>query len=124
MISPQHIIRLVDPACSSSEPEEYLPSHEKIIGGHPRQRVWSQYADPERKFFVGVWECEPGAWRIQYTEEEYCRIIEGRSILTNALGETFELTAGDEFVIPRGFSGVWEVVDRTRKVYVIYEPND
>jgi uncharacterized cupin superfamily protein len=31
------------------------------------------------------------------------------------------VVAGDEFVIPRGFEGVWEVIERTRKVYVIYE---
>ena len=120
----QRITRVVDPTRSSSEPEEYLPPFEKIISGHPQQRVWSQYVDPAKRFFVGLWECEPGAWRIQYTEEEYCKILEGRSILTNADGETFELIAGDEFVIPRGFAGVWEVLDRTRKVYVIYEAND
>jgi len=27
-------------------------------------------------------------------------------------------------VIPRGFEGVWEVLERTRKVYVIYEGAD
>lgn len=118
------ISRLFDPARLPSEPGEYLPSPDKIVSGNPRQRVWSQYADAGKEFFVGVWECEPGAWRIRYTEEEYCRILEGRSILTNAQGETFEVTAGDEFVIPRGFSGMWEVIERTRKIYVIYERGD
>jgi hypothetical protein len=28
---------------------------------------------------------------------------------------------GDEFVIPRGFVGTWQVVEKTRKTYVIYE---
>lgn len=46
---------------------------------------------------------------------------------TDASGKFFtgvwESDPGDEFVIPRGFEGVWEVVERTRKTYVIYEAN-
>jgi uncharacterized cupin superfamily protein len=46
-----------------------------------------------------------------------------RGILPNrdADGVVREVVAGDEFVIPRGFEGVWEVIEHTRKVYVIYE---
>jgi uncharacterized cupin superfamily protein len=115
------IIRLVEASRIASEPVEYLPAPEKILSGHPRQRVWSQYTDESQKFSVGIWECEPGAWRVRYTEEEYCRVVMGRSLLTSAEGVVREVVAGDEFVIPRGFEGVWEVIERTRKVYVIYE---
>jgi uncharacterized cupin superfamily protein len=120
-MSAPHIIRLVEESLLASEPIEYLPAPEKIVSGHPRQRVWSQYTDASQKFSVGIWECEPGAWRIRYTEEEYCRIVMGRSLLTSADGVVREVVAGDEFVIPRGFEGVWEVIEHTRKVYVIYE---
>jgi uncharacterized cupin superfamily protein len=48
----------------------------------------------------------------------------GRSRLTNADGVVREVVAGDEFVIPRGFEGVWEVIERTRKIYVIYEAGE
>lgn len=120
-MSAPHIIRLVEESLLASEPIEYLPAPEKIVSGYPRQRVWSQYTDASQKFSVGIWECEPGAWRIRYTEEEYCRIVMGRSLLTSADGVVREVVAGDEFVIPRGFEGVWEVIERTRKVYVIYE---
>lgn len=123
-MSAPHIIRLVEESLPASEPIEYLPAPEKIVSGHPRQRVWSQYTDASQKFSVGIWECEPGAWRIRYTEEEYCRIVMGRSLLTSADGVVREVVAGDEFVIPRGFEGVWEVIERTRKVYVIYEGAD
>ena len=120
-MSAPHIIRLVEESLLASEPIEYLPAPEKIVSGHPRQRVWSQYTDASQKFSVGIWECEPGAWRIRYTEEEYCRIVMGRSLLTSADGVVREVVAGDEFVIPRWFEGVWEVIEHTRKVYVIYE---
>jgi len=120
-VSAPHIIRLVEESLLASEPVEYLSAPEKILSGHPRQRVWSHYTDASQKFSVGIWECEPGAWRVRYTEEEYCRVVMGRSLLTNADGVVREVVAGDEFVIPRGFEGVWEALERTRKVYVIYE---
>ena len=123
-MSSPHITRLIEESLLTSEPVEYLPAPEKILSGNPLQRVWSHYTDTDQKFSVGIWECEPGAWRIHYTEEEYCRVMMGRSRLTNADGVVREVTAGDEFVIPRGFEGVWEVIERTRKVYVIYETGD
>jgi uncharacterized cupin superfamily protein len=64
---------------------------------------------------------EPGCWKVRYTEEEYCRILEGRSRLAASDGSVAEVGPGDEFIIPRGFEGTWEVIERTRKVYVIYE---
>ena len=121
-MSAPHIIRLVEESLLASEPIDYLPAPEKILSGHPRQRVWSQYTDAGQKFSVGIWECEPGAWRVRYTEEEYCRILEGRSLLTASDGTVTAVGPGDEFVIPRGFVGTWQVIETTRKTYVIYEP--
>ena len=31
------------------------------------------------------------------------------------------VSAGESFVIPRGFVGTWEVVQPTKKIYVVYE---
>jgi uncharacterized cupin superfamily protein len=36
-------------------------------------------------------------------------------------GEPMTVRQGDAFVIPAGFKGVWEVIERTRKHYAIYE---
>jgi uncharacterized cupin superfamily protein len=30
--------------------------------------------------------------------------------------------AGDSFVIPAGFTGIWEVLEPARKLYAVYEP--
>ncbi|MBU3673163.1 MAG: cupin domain-containing protein [Sinobacteraceae bacterium] len=108
--------------CSPLGPPEVsrLPAT-KRVEGDPEQRLWSQYADASGQFFAGVWESEPGTWRVQYTEEEYCRILEGRSVLTASDGTVTEVGPGDEFVVPRGFVGTWQVVEKTRKTYVIYE---
>ncbi len=105
----------------ASDGEHYLPATEKIISGNPRQTLWMQYTDPTGQFCTGVWRSEPGKWRIHYTEEEFCQMISGVSILTSDAGETFTLREGDRFVVPKGFSGTWEVVETSTKRFVIFE---
>jgi uncharacterized cupin superfamily protein len=105
-----------------TEAEHYFPAPEKLLAGNPQQTVWMHYADPSGRFSVGVWRSEPGAWRIRYTEDEYCELLEGVSVVTDAGGRATTLRAGDTFVIPRGFEGTWEVVETTTKRFVIHEP--
>jgi uncharacterized cupin superfamily protein len=101
--------------------ETYLPATDKIISGNPRQTIWMHYTDPTGQFCTGIWRGEPGKWRIHYTEEEFCQMTAGVSILTNDAGEAFTLRAGDSFVVPKGFSGTWEVVETSTKRFVIFE---
>lgn len=105
----------------ATEVEEYYVDDEKLIAGNPLQKVWNHYTDPSGKFFSGIWESEVGKWRISYTEEEFCHLLKGISIVTDEDGESVTLRAGDSFVIPRGFKGSWEVVEVSRKEYAIYE---
>lgn len=108
---------------SSAAGEEYHLPAEKLLEGNPKQTVWAHYTDVTGKFSAGIWLSEPGKWRISYTEEEFCHILEGRSVVTETGGKSVTVVAGERFVIPRGFVGTWEVVDRTKKQFVIYEPN-
>ena len=107
---------------TSAEPDSYFLPPEKLLSGNPRQTVRMQYTDPTKQFFVGEWRSEVGKWRINYSEEEYCQMLEGVSVITDEQGSAVTVTAGDSFVIPRGFVGSWEVVEPTRKNFVIYEP--
>nr|WP_315463699.1 cupin domain-containing protein [uncultured Rhodoferax sp.] len=104
-----------------SAPTEYYLPAEKLVSGNPKQSLWAQYTDPTQKFSTGIWQSEPGKWNIHYTEEEFCQQECGVSILTDQDGNRFTVRAGDSYVIPRGFVGTWEVVETTRKRYVIYE---
>lgn len=106
---------------SSLRPEKGAPAPERVLSGKPENRVWNLYASPDGKFFSGIWESEPGAWRIHYTEHEFCHILEGESRIVEDGGKAMTVKQGDAFVIPAGFSGIWEVVTRTRKHYAIYE---
>ena len=109
-------------ANNEAEFSEYETSAEKCIEGQPTQRTWNHFVSADEKFFSGIWEAEPGCWAISYTENEYCQILSGNSILRDSDGNEFPLNPGDHFVIPAGFEGQWEVVETTRKAYAIYEP--
>jgi len=102
--------------------EEYLLPPERLLEGNPRQTVWLHFTDGTGRFMAGIWHSERGRWKIRYTEEEYCRLLEGVSVITDQAGGAVTVRAGDEFVIPSGFVGTWEVVEPTRKRFVIYEP--
>jgi hypothetical protein len=108
---------------SSQKGEEYYLDAAKLISGNPKQTVWMDYTDPSAQFMVGIWRGEQGKWHVHYTEEEYCRMLEGISIVTDENGTSITLKAGDEFIVPAGFKGTWDVVETTIKRFVIYERN-
>lgn len=98
-------------------PTEGAPAPERIVRGQPRFTSWDIV---ERDgLFAGIWESTPGAWRVSYDEWEYCHILSGHSVLTGDDGTVMTLRAGDSIVIEPGFSGVWDVIETTRKDYVI-----
>jgi uncharacterized cupin superfamily protein len=101
--------------------EEYHLAPEKLLVGNPLQQVWLDHTDATGQFFAGTWRSEPGKWHIRYTEEEYCELLEGHSVVTDNTGQATALHAGDRFVIPRGFAGTWEVLVTTTKRFVIFE---
>lgn len=109
---------------SRHEPEfsTEVTAEEKCVRGRPVQRTWNHFTSEDGRFFAGIWEGEPGCIRIDYTENEYCRLIEGMVILRDTQGAEVTLRAGEEFVIPAGFRGEWETVEKVRKLYVIYQP--
>ena len=107
---------------NDAEFSEYETPQEKCVDGQPLQRTWHHFTSSDEKFFAGIWEAEPGCWKINYTENEFCHILAGHSILRDADGNETDLRPGDDIVIPAGFTGEWQVVETTKKTYVIYEP--
>lgn len=116
-----NIENIVDFSQASVEPERYLPAQEKILKGNPEQTIYNHYNSPCGQLNAGVWEGEVGQWTVNYTEHEYCEIVQGVSVLRDEDGNAKTLRAGDRFVIPAGFKGTWEVLEACRKVYVVFE---
>jgi uncharacterized protein len=104
------------------EPDRGAPAPDRLISGSPEFETWSSYESADGKYFTGLWRATPGAWRIVYTEWEYCEMLEGVSVITSADGTERMFRAGDKFVLEPGFEGVWDVVETTLKRYVIHLP--
>jgi uncharacterized cupin superfamily protein len=105
------------PVAPSVAPEIERPDPAKLVSGDPVFTTWNlEEADG---LYCGIWQSTPGKWRIAYDEWEYCRILSGISIITDASGTETRLTAGDSFILRPGFSGTWEVLETTTKDYVI-----
>ena len=94
-------------------------------------RVGSDAGDPQTSgitFFeghgvsVGVWECTPGGWQISdRADTETMLLLAGAVTITPLDGEPGDLEEGDGFVLPRGWSGRWDVTETVRKLFVTAE---
>jgi len=72
---------------------------------------------------MGVWACEPGAWKIAFHahRHEFFQVLEGRLQLIADGGEVREYGPGDAAIIPAGFSGVFKVIEAVKKRYVMVD---
>jgi uncharacterized cupin superfamily protein len=100
------------------EAEVGAPAEGRVISGDPRFATWN-VEEAEGGLYAGIWEATPGKWRIEYDEWEFCHILSGVSVITEDGGEARTVRAGDAFILRPGFKGTWEVVETTRKEYVI-----
>ncbi len=100
------------------EPETGAPAADRLVSGDPTFRTWS-LDEADGGLYAGIWEATPGKWKIVYDEWEYFNVLAGYSIVTADNGEAFHLRAGDRMILKPGFKGTWEVVETTRKDYVI-----
>ena len=100
------------------EAEAGAPAADRLLAGEPEFRTWNLDEDGNG-LYAGIWEATPGKWRIAYDEWEYFHILSGYSVVSEDGGEVFHLKAGDRMILRPGFKGTWEVIETTRKDYVI-----
>ncbi|MBC3373287.1 cupin domain-containing protein [Pseudomonas sp. SWRI92] len=112
---------IVDFSQANTTADRYRPDPAKVLKGDPEQTVFNHYNSPCGQMNAGVWEGAVGQWTVNYTEHEYCEIVQGVSVLRDNDGNAKTLRAGDRFVIPAGFKGTWEVLEPCRKIYVVFE---
>jgi uncharacterized cupin superfamily protein len=80
------------------------------------------YKDPTGAMKAGLWVSEPKRVEIAYTSDEFCVLLQGEVTLTDAEGRSTLHRAGEAFLIPAGFKGVWENKVAVRKYYVLHTP--
>ncbi len=72
---------------------------------------------------AGVWQCSPCTERIvDYPYDQCCFVLEGSLTITDEQGHAETFNPGDSFIIPRGFSGLWQMTERYRNFFVTVEP--
>jgi uncharacterized cupin superfamily protein len=101
--------------------QQYRPPPERVLGGDPVQRAYNLFSSQDGRFHSGIWECAIGCWRVAFTESEFCHLLSGVIAVTAADGTQRIFRAGDAFVSPAGFTGIWDVREPARKYYAIYE---
>jgi len=114
-----HVLRL---DANTPASERSLIAPDRLLGGDPRQGTFNLFSDPAQQFHVGLWESEPATWKVSYSEHEFCTILEGRLLMRDEAGGEMLVGPGDSFVISAGFIGTWQVLEKVRKIYVIFEP--
>ena len=107
----------------SNPPEVDHPREERREVGCPERRNWVLHEDASTGLCVGIWECEPGRWRIEFgaNEHEYFIVLSGRCRVHKAAGGYEEFGPGQAVVLPPLFRGSFEVLETMRKDFVIVD---
>ncbi len=113
-MSIEHLVAVMP---QSAEAEVSRPDPVKVLSGDPVHTAWN--IEERDGLYCGVWQSTPGKWRISYDEWEYCRVLSGISVVTEDGKAPVTVREGDSFILRPGFKGTWEVIETTRKDYVI-----
>ena len=116
VVSFQDCLEGQDPA-----PQHYRPEANRILKGYPAQTALNAFQSADGRFNCGIWQSEPGKWRVVFTESEFCHLLAGVIIVSGDDGSERTFRAGDAFVCPAGFTGTWDVLEPARKFYAAYE---
>lgn len=115
------VVRFDTAAAAAPEIDHPLPGRREV--GDPERRTWVLYESASEGLSAGIWECEPGRWRIEFGphEHEYFIVLEGLCRVHDAEGRAEAFGPGQAVVLPPGFKGSFEVIERLRKHFVIVE---
>jgi hypothetical protein len=100
---------------------EPWPDFQQVHAGNPKNSGHIAIANDEG-LTAGIWECQPGKFVVDdnfASSFEMAHIIEGKVRITRHDGASALYQAGDTIVTPKGFKGVWEVIEPIRKVFAM-----
>jgi uncharacterized cupin superfamily protein len=96
--------------------------NENVIAGEPTETGHNYFTDRTGQLTAGVWECTPCTSKIDsYPVDEFCFILSGTVVLTDASGHAETFRSGDCFVVSKGLECTWHMPETTRKYYVILD---
>ena len=91
-----------------------------VLQGTPSETCVDVFDAANARFACGVWQCTPGVVAMaNWPYDEFCILLTGRVVITPQNGAAQEYAQGDAFVIPKGFTGTWDIRETVRKYYAI-----
>ena len=120
-MSDQPFPKVISFSDAGPETQHYLPELDRIQKGEPAQSATNFFSSADGRFNCGIWTCEPGKWRVVFSESEFVHLLEGVMVVAGDDGSERTFRAGDAFVCPAGFTGTWHVLETAKKYYAYYE---
>ena len=112
-------LRLEASAIPYSEMNTDMPlwPEEDILSGVSEHRYKKLYSGD---IDVSVYEAKPMTLRLDdYPIDEYVIVVSGKLILTADSGSPQHFEVGESVMVPKGFSGTWEMQGNFRELVVI-----
>ena len=93
-----------------------------VIAGRPQANgcILSQSADG--RIMRGIWGCTPGAFRWDWTSDEFVTVVAGRATVRMGDGRLVELVPGDTAFFEAGQSSTWTIHEPFRKSFHTISP--
>ncbi len=112
-------LRLEPTAISYAEMNTDMPPwpEEDILSGVSEHRYKTLYSGD---IDVSIYEAKPMKLRLRdYPIDEYVLVVSGKLILTTDGGSPQHFEVGESVMVPKGFTGTWEMQGNFREMVVI-----
>ncbi len=86
------------------------------------RRGHQSFVSGDGKLFIGVWEAKAGeiVHPDPYPKSEFMYVLSGKFVLVDPQGNREECGEGEGMVMPKGWTGTFEVPEHVRKIWVAY----
>lgn len=92
---------------------------DRVVEGDPHHETQMRFKSADGSLMAGTWTSTPGKWHVFSDRDEFCVFLSGHAQLISEDGTVQDFHAGDSFLIPNGFKGYWNVLEKTVKHFVI-----
>ena len=120
----EKLVVRIDPEKLELIPTQFV-SADLVLDGTPEELAADIFSGSNGNLQLGGWECTPYSEAANpYGIDEFCLLLKGRVSFTDEAGNTDTFNAGESYLVRKGFSGVFRVEERTRKLYAIFESSE
>ncbi|MBT8154071.1 DUF861 domain-containing protein [Epibacterium ulvae] len=91
-----------------------------ILEGNPKQFSWMMYDGHQQAIRSGIWDSTAGKFTaVMDGIVEFCHILQGSATIKTSDGNSYDVAAGDAFVMNAGLETEWTVDNYIKKHFVI-----